>query len=259
MLLRPDERGVLAIGQASHAWLAGQLARAWGNEQFGPVQPWEEVCLAAEQHDVGMAVWDLEPSYDESTGLPHSFLDMPLPVHLDLWTAGPRRLISQSAYAALLASMHGWRLYARRDLNRLPAQEAQAIREFLSEHERFQSRLLALLGGDPDGAAAVDPDALKRNSLLIWTWDYISLALCLNWSPATATAAPARDGPVDLEIERGQPGRWTIDPWPFQAQAVRVRCEGRRLPERFKDESAMRRGLAQAPLELIELVIERRA
>ena len=28
----------------------------------------------------------------------------------------PRRLVSQSAYAALLVSMHGWRLYERRDL-----------------------------------------------------------------------------------------------------------------------------------------------
>ncbi len=59
MVLRRDEHGVLAIGQASHAWISGQMARAWGNEQFGPLEPYEEVCLAAEQHDVGMAAWDL--------------------------------------------------------------------------------------------------------------------------------------------------------------------------------------------------------
>src|SRR3954447_23441591 len=114
MLLRHDEEGVLAIGQASHAWLAGQIARAWGNDVFGSVDPWEEVCLAAEQHDVGMAAWDSEPSFDERTGLPHSFLDMPLEVHLRLWQEGPSRLVSQSAYAAMLVSMHGWRLYSRR-------------------------------------------------------------------------------------------------------------------------------------------------
>src|SRR5579875_260000 len=29
MLVREDDGGVLAIGQPAHAWLAGQLARAW--------------------------------------------------------------------------------------------------------------------------------------------------------------------------------------------------------------------------------------
>src|SRR5579875_1229094 len=42
MLVREDDGGVLAVGQPAHAWLAGQLARAWGNERFGAVEPWEE-------------------------------------------------------------------------------------------------------------------------------------------------------------------------------------------------------------------------
>jgi hypothetical protein len=46
---------VIVIGQASRAWISGQLARAWGNERFAALEPREEVCLAAEQHDVGMA------------------------------------------------------------------------------------------------------------------------------------------------------------------------------------------------------------
>src|ERR1700704_5035327 len=110
MLLRQDERGVLAIGQPSHAWVSGQLARAWGNEQFGAVAPYEEVCLAAEQHDIGMATWDLAPTFNPATGLPHSFVEMPVGTHLKLWSEGPRRLLAQSRYAALLASMHGLRL-----------------------------------------------------------------------------------------------------------------------------------------------------
>ena len=51
MLLRPDGDSVLCIGQASHAWISGQMARAWAE----PFEPYEDVCLAAEQHDVGMA------------------------------------------------------------------------------------------------------------------------------------------------------------------------------------------------------------
>ena len=71
MLIRPEPDGTfLAIGQASHAWLSGQLARAWGNERFGAVEPWEEVCLAAEQHDIGMAQWERAPTLNPDTGLP---------------------------------------------------------------------------------------------------------------------------------------------------------------------------------------------
>jgi Protein of unknown function (DUF3891) len=255
LLLRHDEHGVLAIGQASHAWLSGQLARAWGSTEFGPVEPWEEVCLAADQHDVGMAAWDLEPSFNEETGLPHSFMEMPLEVHTQLWLEGPRRLVSQSAYAALLVSMHGWRLYKRRDLARSPPGEATRIREFLAAQEEFQAQMMARL----DGHAEVAPDVRERNSLLLWTWDYLSLALCLDWEPATARGAPLRDDSVDLQVLATGRHRFTLEPWPFQAETVLVRCEGRRLPERFGNESEMRRGLSAAPVEALELTLERKA
>src|SRR5579862_2571226 len=152
MLLRRDGDGVMAIGQASHAWLSGQLARAWGNEQFGPVEPPEDVCLAASQHDVGWAERDLAPILNAETGLPLSFTEMPLDVHLTLWTEGPASLVSQSRYAALLVSMHGWRLYKRRDLHGLPGAEADAITRFLSQQRDFQAELLASLRADPDAA-----------------------------------------------------------------------------------------------------------
>ena len=259
MLLRRDGDGVLAIGQASHAWLSGQLARAWGNEEFGEVEPWNAVCLAADQHDVGMASWDLEPSFDEQTGLPHSFMEMPLALHTQLWLEGPPRLVTQSAYAALLVSMHGWRLYQRRDLERSAPAEAEMIRAFLTAQREFQDQMVTLLGRDPRSAAALSPETRERNSLLLWTWDYLSLALCLDWAPATARGAPTRAGSVDLQLEGAGERSFTLHPWPFHADTVRVRCEGRRLPERFRNESEMRRGLSRASVETLELVLDRSA
>jgi hypothetical protein len=49
VLVRPHDDGALAIGQLSHAWLSGQLARAWGNEQFGGIGPREEIVLGAQR------------------------------------------------------------------------------------------------------------------------------------------------------------------------------------------------------------------
>ena len=107
MLLRSDGDAVIVIGQASHAWLSGQLARVWGNPDTGvaPPEPYDEVCLAAEQHDVGMSEWDLAPTLDPGTGRPHDFLALPIDIHLRLWTAAPQRMFTQSRYAALLLSL----------------------------------------------------------------------------------------------------------------------------------------------------------
>lgn len=250
---------MLAIGQPSHAWLSGQLARAWGNDEFGVVEPRQDVCLAADQHDLGWLPVDLEPIFDRETGLPRPFMNMPLDVHLDLWTRGPRQMVTQSSYAALLVSMHGWRLYDRRDLTKGSAEDAQAVRAFLSEQRAFQDDLIDRLG--PDSAQ------LERNSLLLWTWDYLSLALCLNWDPATAKGAPTRDGLSDLQLSSAaagadgsdRAGSFTVEPWPFGAETLTVRCEGRRLPARFRDETEMRRGFSEAPLEVLELELARSA
>jgi Protein of unknown function (DUF3891) len=248
MLLREDERGGLAIGQPSHAWISGQLARAWGNERFGSFAPLEEVCLAAEQHDVGWARRDLEPLYNPDTGLPRSFMEMPLDIHLGIFTDGPRSLVSQSRHAALLVSMHGWRLYGRRDLDRASPEDAEAITRFLAGQRAFQDELLATL--------EADPAAVERASLLIWTWDYLSLALCLGWSPATAKGCPAAEGAVDVELAAGvAPGAVGVGPWPFAVPALTVRCEGRRLPGRFGSEEEMRAAFARAPWESLELTL----
>lgn len=258
MLLRKDDRGVLAIGQPSHAWISGQLARAWGNERFGRVEPYEEVCLAAEQHDVGWATRDLEPLFNPTTGLPRSFMEMPLAEHLPLFRDGPAALLTQSGYAALLVSMHGCRLYERRNLDALDPRDADAVRRFLDEQRRFQEHLIAELRAEPGTGPKATHELIERNSLLIWAWDYLSLALSLSWAPVTAKRAPTAGGVVDLELTPGpESGRLHLAPWPFAARAVAVRCEGRRLAPGYDTEDALRAAFAAAPLETLELTLER--
>jgi hypothetical protein len=254
MLLRETDRGVLAIGQPSHAWLSGQLARAWGNERFGTVEPFEEVCLAAEQHDVGWAVRDLEPLYHADNGRPRQFTEMPLEIHLELFTEGPQRLLSQSRYAALLVSMHGRRLYERRDLDRMSASEAERVRAFLERQQTFQAQLLALLRADPRSAALAADELVERNSLLVWTWDYLSLAICLEWLPASAKGCPTAGEPVDLQLSSGSAAsELRLDPWPFSAGELTVHCEGRRLEPRYDDAEALRCGFDRAQYETLQI------
>jgi hypothetical protein len=255
VLLRTDERGVLLIGQAAHAWISGQLARAWGNERFGSVEPYEEVCLAAEQHDVGMARWDLAPSRNPDTGLPHSFIEMPLRAHLYLWSRAARRLVTQSRYAALLVSMHGTRLYELRDLNALPTDQADAIRGFFGAQREFQQQLLSSLRDGVSTASAAAPDVVARNSQLVWTWDYLSLAICLDWAPGAAHGVPTAGEPVELAITPGaEPLTARVEPWPFATESLTVRAEGRRLDagRRFDTDDALTAAIEQAAWETVE-------
>ncbi|HKN95203.1 MAG TPA: DUF3891 family protein [Thermoleophilaceae bacterium] len=219
MLLRPEPDGsFLAIGQASHAWASGQLARAWGNQQFGDVEPWEEVCLGAEQHDVGWAEWDLDPEIDPETGRPHTFISLPLAEKLDLWSRAARKVVSQSRYAALLVSMHGTALFERWP----PKGHEALVQRFLEEQHALQERL----------ARGFDPDQLRRNQKLVFAWDYISLALCLDWAPAEVKDVPTASGePVTLELsEQGE-----LDPWPFRGERVELKVDARRWAGSFED------------------------
>src|SRR5215210_3548452 len=256
MVLHELSDGVVAIGQPSHAWVSGQLARTWGNDRFGPVWPWEEVCLAAEQHDIGMAEWDLESELNPDTGRPRSFMEMALETHLRMWSAAPHRLRSQSRYAALLVSLHGTGLYARHDLDAMEPERAVAVRRYLRAQRALQEEWLAELRADRKAAAAAEPACVERNRALVWAWDTLSLALLLDWAPHDTDPVPTADAPVVLRLSPLDPerGRFALKPWPFGRERIQVRCEGRHLEERFEDEASMREALARA--EWVTLAFE---
>jgi hypothetical protein len=209
MLVRPlGDGSALCIGQASHAWVSGQFARAWAEPQP------EAVVLAAEQHDVGMALWDLRPLRDPATGLPYDFRAMPRAVHVTLWDAAAEHLLSQSAHAALLVSLHGTGLYER-----FPAPEADAplVEPFLARQRALQARLAGALG--------LDPGVLREQQALLARWDALSLELCL------------RQDPSEPHV---------LDPWPFAPPSLEVVAEARRLRGPCPGDAALRAALADA-------------
>ena len=42
-----------------------------------------------------------------------------------------------------------------------------------------------------------------------------------------------------------------LDPWPFAAEAITVRCEGKRLSEPLESDQALQAALASAPVETV--------
>jgi hypothetical protein len=233
VILRSDGEAVIAIGQASHAWLSGQLARAWGNDRFPVAAPFEEVCLGALQHDIGMADWDLRPERHPDSGLPRQFFELDRRTHLALWTAAPTRLLSQSRYAALLVSLHGTGLYERFPPRTDDPETARAVAAYLDGQRALQAQLA--------GEVGATREELARNQALLAIWDGLSLALCRDQAPHDV------DG---FALHRGdEPEAFTLDPWPFAADRLSVRAEGRRLTGApYPDEPALHAALDRAPV-----------
>jgi hypothetical protein len=247
VLVRVDDEGALAIGQLSHSWLSGQLARAWGNERFIAPEPREEIVLGAQQHDIGWALFDLEPGWNEQSGLPRDFLELTVEEHLAIWRGAADQLMSESLQAALIVSLHG------RSISELRAQagpeQAAAVRAHIEEERARQARLREILG--------ISEAQAHRAQRQMWTWDGLSLALCNGWQPFTSRGVPSYQGLLDIELRRAGEDGYTLDPWPFAEDRVEVRCEGRRLASRYESESAMRSAFRAARPVTLAFSIER--
>jgi hypothetical protein len=157
---------------------------------------------------------------------------MALGTHLELWTAAPWRLATQSLHAALLVSHHGRRLYERRDLARMADADADAVRGYLAAQRELQERWTALLG--------LDPARVEHEATLLFAWDALSLGLLLGWAPFDLPG-------IGVRVEgAGAEDVFTLDPWPLRDDALDLVCEGRVIG-RCASEAELRDALAGAP------------
>jgi hypothetical protein len=258
VLHRPHPDGIIVITQPAHAWLSGQIARAWGNRRFGTFEPHEDVCLAAEQHDLGWLQWERAPTLNPSTGYPHTFLEVALSKHLPMWNAAGPCALAYGRYVALLVSMHGSRLYARRDNPQDSEQDKRGIREYLRKAHRFEKTLQGELRQDPYYKKFSNALNVSRNQRLVALWDYMSLLICMGLGrPHTLPGTPLAGGSMPLELRslNDDMTRIAINPWPFKTQSLRVWCEGRLLSGRSKTQTALTANLAQVPWVRLEFTL----
>ena len=257
MLFREVHDGTLAITQTAHAWVSGQIARNWGNELTGAIEPREAVYLAAEQHDIGWLNREPEPALNLEAGRPRSFLELPPETHLgEIWSRAGEMALLTSRYAALLVSLHGTHLYGR--FRGDPEAANGLAQPFLEQQDAFQAQLIASLKADPHYAAYVTPEMLTRNRRLIALWDRLSLDICRGMSgPDRIEQIPFATGNATLTLApvSDNPFHFTLDPWPFAATEVCLIVEGRVLNRRFTDEAALKRGLAEAPWRSLALAL----
>src|ERR1700736_4853958 len=179
MIIPPDQPHdrTITISQTSHSWISGQLARVWGNQLFAGFEPFEPICYAAEQHDIGFLEWENQPTLNVKTGLPYAFDELPESLHLDIWRTGIYQLRPVCSYASLIVSLHFYRLcdrFHRRENDSAGCEASQ----FLSEQRKFQESARETLRRDPFFEHAISPEVLSYHRDLIAVWDLLSLELC---------------------------------------------------------------------------------
>jgi hypothetical protein len=240
---------VIAISQTAHAWVSGQLARQWGNECFPSFAPVEPLCYAAEQHDRGFLDWERQPTLNPKSGLPHTFENIPLSLHVELRKKSILELKAVSLYAALVTSLY----FARAVGKQSPVkshEDRHRIVEFLTEQQALQRELLGALRKDPYLRSACSDRAIEYNRRLLAAWDQLSVQLCRNPnSQFSVNDVPtASDKSCRLSVTPVDPNSREIrlKLWPFAKSRVELTCEGHVLDRRFTSEADLRKYLKDA-------------
>jgi hypothetical protein len=237
MLFRDQSSGVLAISQPTHAWIAGQILRAW-DEPLG-----EPLLLACEQHDIAWIDWEIAPSFDPRSGRPHLFRDVGAAVHAPMWARGVERALGAwGAHVALLVSRHGGVIYRRyMDRHRVSEADAVAAEHYLDSRAPIEAAWSRTLG--------LAPALLDGETGLLALADTVSLALCGELKTPLDLQAPDRNGDrvaMQLLEQPGRPFHFVLSPWPFRQSSLTVEGEARPLPPagRLSNETEMRSWLA---------------
>lgn len=226
------EHPALAISQPAHAWISGQILRAWAT----PLE--EPLLLAAALHDIGWLDWETAPSFDPGTGRPHLFRAVGSTTHAPMWAQGVERaLAAWGMRVALLISRHGSLIYGRYvDRHRVSDTDAAAADEYVRTQGSLQAAWTGMLG--------LDQATVEHDSGLVAFADTLSLALCGELGTPLDLEAPGPAGDIQrfhLAARGDAVAAFTLAPWPFRDDALTVACEARPMRAgRFTDETAMR-------------------
>lgn len=252
MIVRELANGqLLCIHQTSHALMAEEFCRYWGNRDFARPEPYSAVMLGIAQHDNGWYEWELQPKL-RNDGYPEDFLhESDLNAKLQLWRRGIARLYAQHPYAALLLSRHAVLLYEG-DLAHanLPAEARRRTEEFVHEQAHLLATVRQQFADDAHFAPALHEETLDANTWLLKFGDSASLQVIIPW----AAERTLPNCPVDFQgavtdIHMTYDNETIrFDPWPFGVDEFSVSIHGKLLNQRtFHTEAEYHAGLAKAP------------
>jgi hypothetical protein len=186
MIVARDGRGLRLVTQPDHAAFAADLLSLFRLPELVGHPRRAELLRAVRLHDNGWRELDAAPPVDPASGLPHTFLDLPRPLRLEVWERGAARYVDSDPYTALLATEHALTLFANRA-------DEDGWRELLSRLAETRAALL--------GRCGLDQDELAADYRFLDLADRLSLVVCNHWSnPFTHQGLTGRLGEEGLEL-----------------------------------------------------------
>jgi hypothetical protein len=255
----PDNR-LLCIRQTTHALLAHEFCRHWGNSDFARPKPYTAVMLAISQHDNGWYEWEEQPCLRED-GFPVDFLHGPTGGEKRaLWQRSVDRTYAQHPYAGLLVARHAALLYDS-DLAHTPADERAETETFLQNLAGLPHQVRGLWSEDNAYGPALCEKRLLANTYLLKFGDSASLQVCVPWGENGIL----RHCPVDGEdayadiVMTVRDGVIGFDPWPYSVDEFWVSVHGKLLNQtHFPNEVAYHAALGSAPYHRLTWRVTRR-
>ncbi len=229
----------LVITMAEHTALAGELAEAFGNDEFATVEPREQMLFVIGNHDCGWSELDGSIGLDAKTGLPYNLTETPFEQIIGTSSRSPTINEGHHAYCGLISSMHSWGLYNGRYglsdhvlLDGIAAEHRPEVDAMLDGELARQQRLKADLAADPATAPWIADARLFRSYKQLQFFD--TMALYFNRAhEAARTEAEFPNVPrnesedVAIAIRPLGEGAYGLSPYPFAEDGLELSFSGR--------------------------------
>jgi hypothetical protein len=251
------------IRQTDHARMSGQLAAAFGNARFAPLEPREAMVFIVAHHDEGWEAIDAKPGRDPKTGLPWHLTQTPMAALIASGARSPEFNARFHPVAGLISSMHTWGLWNGRYglsdriiINNVPAEVKPAAMTMLDGELARQVQLKARISADPREAHLALEAWAFHNYKLLQFFDTLALYFHLT-HPEARTEASFLNVPQGVNDDvtvtvRPRDGAYVVSPWPFAGDELIVSTPGcwmTPLPEGSDIEHAYRYALTGAQIE----------
>lgn len=248
-----DPSGPWVISQNSHAWMAWQIARHWGNRGFPRASIRGETEAAVLLHDSGWTEYDRFPELDED-GRIRTFDRMRARAHLQLWRESVARAEDLSRYAANLVAAHFVRLSRRKSSDLIAAGdvvEARKVKAFEAEMEGLRAGWRESMIVDSRYAEALEGPGFEINSMILSSCDRLAVFFCASMSGGFDIEALDAGGVKrKIRLRRRGPRSFSLSPWPFEGSRFKVHCDMKRLRSAmFRSREDCGRALNAAPVE----------
>ena len=240
----PEDAPHFISTMREHLDFCSQLARAYGNDRFEKLDPYEEVLYVVENHDRGWDDYDVHPGLDPNTRLPFLMSQTPAPDAVKTNKGSPDFNEAHHPYCGLLSSMHTWGLYNKRygytrfvvrtrTQVSVPVQTANRplIDAMLAGELERQERLKTKLAANPATQGWLTEKHLFKNYKQLTFFDTLALYFHLNHADDRGEelyihVPVSAEADTNVSVKKLTERVYRLDPFPFR-DTLKAVCRGR--------------------------------